>query len=324
MKLFFAYLRLIRPFNLVMIVFTLYMVRLFFLLSAPGYDTVHLQVGKVTYALFSLSFVLLAAAGYIINDYYDIEIDKVNKPERTIIGNTLSPNSALTAYWLLNSVGIITGFLSCYHAGITVLGILFLFYLVGLWLYSYKLKSTFFFGNILIGIFLALVPLGGACIELLSHAPAGVYNPDEKILIWELLGGISIFAFLSTFIREIVKDMEDIEGDTIAGCRTMPIVIGIRKTKWITFFLILLLNAALGWIQYQIKYFGFYPLLFYLVFIQIPFMLILYMLLKATTNKDFHKISTWLKVLMLTGIMYVFAAAHEVYSIYLFFNSFFK
>ena len=110
-----------------MMVFTLYMVRLFFISSSTEYPEIHLHVNELTYALFSLSFVLIAAGGYIINDYYDIEIDKINKPGKVIIGNTISTNSALNTYWILNICGLIIGFWSSYKAGIPLLGTLFLF-----------------------------------------------------------------------------------------------------------------------------------------------------------------------------------------------------
>lgn len=306
-----------------MIVFTLYMVRFFFIMPTYEYPKLHLQVAnEVAYALFALSFVFMAAGGYIINDYYDVEIDKINKPDRVLIENAISSRSALTTYWLLNILGLASGFISCYWAGIPFLATLFLFYFVGLWFYSYKLKSTFLLGNILIGICLALVPLGGACINLCSTTIITGLNNGEKKLVWEMMLGIAAFAFLSTLIREIIKDAEDIEGDKTAGCHTIPIVMGIGKTKWGVSLLILLLNIVLGYIEYQFKELGFYSIAYFLLFIQVPFIVILYKLLKASTAKHFHRISIWLKILMLTGIVYVFALANMVYSISLFFSSF--
>lgn len=320
MKVLLSYIRLVRPLNLLMILFTLYMVRLFFLLSQSQYPKLlNILISGYTYALFSSAFVFVAAAGYIINDYYDIETDRINKPGKAIIGTIISPRSILVAYWVLTSCGILTGFIACYNSGVPLLNFLFLFYWVGLWLYSYKLKSTFLLGNLLIGIFLALVPLGGACIELCSNIPHSKY--EQKNFIWGLMAGISLFAFLSTVAREIVKDAEDVAGDTVAGYRTMPIVIGIRKTKWIVFSLLLVLNISLGYIQYQALLLGIYPLLYFLVFIQSIFLIIFYTLQKADTAKDFHKISTWLKIVMLTGMLYLFGIILYIHLISLFFSA---
>src|SRR5580692_6727007 len=102
MKLFLSYLRLIRPFNLIMIVFTLYMVRLCFILPVLSFSNSPLQVSEFAFALFALAFGMVAAGGYIINDYYDVEIDKVNKPGKGVIGDSVSKSSALTSYWVLN------------------------------------------------------------------------------------------------------------------------------------------------------------------------------------------------------------------------------
>lgn len=319
MKVFLSYIRLVRPFNLIMILLTLYMVRLFLFYPQP-----HLPVNEVTYALFSLSFICMAAGGYIINDYYDVEIDKINKAGRVIVGNALSLRSVLTAYWIISTGGVITGFLSCYLAGVPLLGILFLFYLAALWFYSYKLKSTFLLGNILIGVCIALVPLAGACIELYANAGSAAFKSDEKTLVWELIAGIAAFAFLSTLIREIVKDAEDMEGDATAGCHTMPIVTGIKKTRWIIFSLIFLLNGLLAYAQYAAISLGIYPFLYFLFFIQVPLIIIAYKLLKANGSTDFHKMSTWLKALMLTGTIYVFFLAFEVYLTYRFVMIFFN
>jgi 4-hydroxybenzoate polyprenyltransferase len=322
MKLFLAYVRLIRPFNLLMIVFTIYMVRI--LLAPRGFDEEHfpLTVGRLTFGLFALSFVLVAAAGYIINDYYDVEIDKVNRPDRLIIGNTVSARHALITYWLLNILGIIAGFISCFRAGIPLLGTLFLFYAIGLWVYSYKLKSTFLFGNLLIGVFLALVPLGAAAIEIWAktHGSLPDYSDYQIKLIWGVTGVLAIFAFLSTIIREIVKDMEDIEGDKLNGCRTIPVVIGIRKTKWIVFILTLMLNAGLACLLFGWNQFLIWPFIYFLILIQGPILLIYYWLIKPSSAKEFHKISIYLKILMLTGIVFVFYYVTVSYFVLQFFT----
>ncbi len=146
MKVLLSYIRLVRPLNLLIILLTLYMVRLSFA-SPPFFIFLYrpLQVPATMYALFSIAFICMAAGGYIINDYYDIEIDKINKPGKVIIGNALTARSALIAYWVISISGTIMGFLSCCVAGVPLLGFLFLFYLLALWFYSYKLKSAFFF-----------------------------------------------------------------------------------------------------------------------------------------------------------------------------------
>lgn len=315
MKLFLSYIRLIRPFNLIMIVFTLYTVRLCFILPILSFSNFQLQVSEISFAFFALAFGLIAAGGYIINDYYDMEIDKVNKPGKEIIGNLVSKSSALTSYWILNIFGLFAGFWSCYKAGTPLLASLFLFYLIGLWLYSYKLKPTFLLGNVLISVFLGMVPLASAYIE----AQADMKSPEliNSFFLQPIRTGawaIAGFAFISTLIREMVKDMEDVEGDQMAGCHTMPIVLGIGKTRIVAVTLVLIMMVLLGVFQYYSWQTGWHTTVYYvLALIQIPCLIILWKMKNAATQKDFHGVSTWLKIVMFTGICYLFVFAYESY-----------
>lgn len=311
MKVLLSYIRLVRPLNLLMILFTLYMVRFCLILPLRFFSFLYLDASEVAYALFSLAFVFMAAAGYIINDYYDIEIDKINKPDKIIIGNNISVRSALTAYVTLNVCGVITGFWSCYKTGIPLLGTLFLFYLIALWLYSYKLKSTFLWGNILVSLCLGIVPLAGVYV-----CSNGALNSNIYYFGW----GLSFFAFLSSLIREIVKDMQDREGDVAAGCRTLAIVLGPEKTKRTVQLLVLLMIALLAflqvyWVCGNILFF-FMPLIIYcVIFIQLPCFLILWKINKASVAEDYKKISRWIKVIMFAGISFFFVFALEIWDI---------
>jgi 4-hydroxybenzoate polyprenyltransferase len=315
MKLFLSYLRLVRPINLIIIAFTLYMVRFYFIVPALNFFSFPLQLKETVFALFALSFVLIAAGGYIINDYYDVEIDKVNNPGRVIIGNTISARAAFTNYMALSVCGLITGAWSCFKAGTPVLELLFVFYVIGLWFYSFKLKSTFFWGNLLIAIFLGLVPFASAYIELQADSS----NPESPDMIISSLQsgacGIALFAFLATLLREIVKDMEDIEGDRTTGANTMAIAWGINKTKISAQFLILFIMASLGLIQYYAWTSGWHPTAYYiLIAIQIPFIIIIWLLQKANEPRQFHWVSIGLKIVMVTGICYLFVFSYQCFA----------
>ncbi len=324
MKLFLSYIRLVRPLNLLMIVFTLYMVRAVFLLPLyifnDRYHDRNWDTGTFTFILFSLSYILIAAAGYIINDYYDVRIDRINKPEKAIVGNTISKSSALTAYWILNICGLIIGFWSCHRAEFDLLGLLFVFYVVGLWFYSYKLKSTFLLGNSLIAIFLGLVPFAAASIEIEENFGLHVFFEyyQNTFSDWRT-GAIFIagFAFLSTFIREIIKDMEDMEGDRSAGCHTVSIVWGIKKTRILVQFLILLMMGFL--VRYQFWCYNKnmnLSVIYMAFFVQIPCFFAMWKLYKASAPKNFHNVSTLLKNIMLTGICYLFVFVYDACSNY--------
>jgi 4-hydroxybenzoate polyprenyltransferase len=315
MKLFLSYLRLVRPVNLIIIAFTLYMVRFYFIVPALNFFSFPLQVKEPIFALFALSFVFIAAGGYIINDYYDVDIDKVNNPGAVIIGNIVPAKSAFTNYLVLSVCGLITGAWSCFKAGTPVLELLFVFYVIGLWFYSFRLKSTFFWGNLLIAIFLGLVPLASAYIELKADSN----NPESPDMIISSLQsgayGIALFAFLATLIREIVKDMEDIEGDRMAGAKTMAIAWGINKTKISVQFLILFMMASIGLLQYYAWASGWRPTVYYiLIAIQIPFIIIIWLLQKANEPRQFHWVSIWLKIVMVTGVCYLFVFSYQCYA----------
>jgi len=314
MKLFLSYFRLIRPLNLIIIVFTLYMVRFYFIVPALNFYDFKLQVTEPVFALFAISFIFIAAGGYIINDYYDVAIDKINNPGRVIIGNMVSAQAAFTNYMVLSICGLITGAWSCFKAGAPLLELLFVFYVIGLWLYSFKLKATFFWGNFVVATFLGLVPLASAYIELL----ADTNNPESPDMVISSLKsgacGIALFAFLSTLVREMVKDMEDMEGDRMANARTIAIVWGIKKVKLYSQLLLFFMVASLGVLQYYAWTSNWHPTAYYiLVAIQIPCLISIWKLQKANEPKQFHGISRWLKIVMVTGICYLFVFSYQCY-----------
>jgi 4-hydroxybenzoate polyprenyltransferase len=316
MKRVVSFLRLIRPFNLIMIAFTLYTVRFCFVLPVLMFCNFHLQLNEAVFAWFSISFIFVAAAGYIINDYYDIETDSINRPGRVIIGNVISSRLALVSFWILNIVGISAGFVSGYYAGVPLIGVLFLVYFLGLWLYSYKLKSSFLIGNLLIAAFLGMVPLASVFIEVM----AGIKNAEFQnvFIVMPLRTGawtIACFAFLSSLVREIVKDMEDLEGDRATGCRTMPVVSGIKKTRVLAMGLLLAMIILLGVIQYYAWASGWHISFYYIMLlIQLPCIVIAWKLRKALLPGEFHNISSWLKIVMVTGISYLFIFTYESYT----------
>jgi len=315
-----SYIRLIRPVNLFIILFTLYAVRFLFIFPIAGFQYAALPVNEITYALFSLSFVLVAAGGYIINDYYDIEIDRINKPAKVIISNTVSPSAAWKTYWTLNILALLLGFWSAYKAGAYLFGFLFLFYVLALWCYSYRLKSTLLYGNIIVALCLALVPLAGIYIQ----SGGGALSLSISTIHY-YAWGVSFFAFLSSLIREIVKDMEDVEGDSAAGCKTMPIVIGTKRTKVVVQLLVVLMIIMIGVFQWFLLTINAKPDSIYCaVFIQVPCLIIIWKIKRASSTKDYKRVSGWLKLIMVTGISYFFVFALEIWIIVQLFKSFTK
>jgi 4-hydroxybenzoate polyprenyltransferase len=273
----FLFLKLIRFQNLIIIFISQYFAAIFLLKGFAEWNSV---IADPYMFSLSMSTLLIAAGGYIINDYYDVKIDMINKPERIVVGMLMKRRTAIILHTCINLAGIIAGFLVNWKVGMISAIISFL-----LWLYSVWLKKTAFAGNILISL------LSGTSLLLLTFY---YHSNIEVIFIY------AIFAFFISLIREIIKDMEDMKGDAAFGCKTLPIIVGIRKTKTILFLLIIVFTAALiiSGLRIQINvlaYLGF--------FVLPPLMWLSYSLAKADNSRDFTKLSFLCKYIMLSGIV---------------------
>ncbi len=230
--------------------------------------------------LLSLSTVLIAAAGYIINDYYDVKIDFINKPERVQIGKTITRRFAILFHVSLSVLGILIGTYVSWKIGVVNAFSVFL-----LWLYSNNLKRLPFVGNFSVGL---LTGLSIFVVEILypgNHAMILVY---------------AVLSFFMTVVREIVKDMEDLKGDNTFGCRTLPIVVGIRKTKWIIYIILMVFAFSILWID---VYYDTLPEYYFLIFLLLPMLFLLYKLSRADTKLAFNQLSTFCKLILLLGIL---------------------
>jgi 4-hydroxybenzoate polyprenyltransferase len=265
--------RLVRLPNLALLLLS--QVLVIFRLLEPGWLSSPESVRKMAFLL--LATLASAAAGYVINDYYDIKIDILNKPGRVVVGRFLSRRKALFAHLALVSTAIAFGTAASVRAGAVVL-----FCCFWLWLYSNKLKRLPLTGNLSVAI-LAAVSL---------YLPALLVPARDGQLVL-----FCLFAFWMTLIREIVKDMEDIRGDERYGCRTLPIVLGIPATRRILYgigpgFLLTFLLAARS-----------LPLIwsFYSLALSLALMLFYLRLSQTDTRKGFAALSRFCKWIMLAG-----------------------
>lgn len=267
-----ALLRLTRFWNLVIIGMSQYFAAIFLIDRDLLFD----------WRLFLLasSTAIIAGAGYIINDYYDIKIDLINKPERVVIGKSITRRYALFFHSVLSIVGVALGFLLGWKVGVIHFLSVFL-----LWWYSNSLKRQPFTGNFVVAW---LTSISIVLVNILYD----LSNP--LVVIYAL------FAFFMTLIREIVKDMEDLKGDNTFGCKTLPIIWGIRKTKWIIYILLVLLGASVVLLN---EGYSQLPLSYFLIFLYIPLGLLLMRLIRADTRKDFYWLSQWCKIIMLFGVV---------------------
>lgn len=240
--------------------------------------------------LLSCTF-LVAAAGYIINDYMDVMLDLVNKPDKVIVGKKISRRWAMFLHFLMNLTAFIMAYSLSKKVALLVLGCM-----ISLWIYSQLLKKTYLSGNILV----AFLTASTLWILLL-------FNEDvSQTGIWVY----SIFAFGTTLIREIIKDTEDLRGDAQFKCKTLPIVLGIRKTKEVLFVMHIILTAL------TLAYCSFFAVLsnssqqiyvmflvYMLVLVVSPMLAMAWLIRVADVKKDFSRLSTLSKIIMLTGIL---------------------
>lgn len=273
-----AYLSLIRFPNLVLIVLSQALVQACLLTAGINWS----MVARPGFMALTLSTVLIAAAGYIINDYYDIKIDAINKPDRMLVGKVVRRRPAMFAHLVLSFAGVAIGAALSIPVGLINLGAVLL-----LWGYSARLKKMLLIGNITIALLAASMLLVVA-----------VYNDSlNKITL-----GYALFAFLISLVREIIKDMEDVKGDASFDCRTLPIVAGLRNTKLVLYPLLALFLAFLLVVVFHQRtavWFDGYMLLLVLL----PSVWLVIKLARADRRRDFAYLSNLNKFIMLTGIL---------------------
>jgi 4-hydroxybenzoate polyprenyltransferase len=268
---FKAMLRLTRFWNLVIIGLAQYFTA-YFLIDKATLTDWHLLV-------LSASTMIIAAAGYIINDYYDVKIDLINKPERVVVGKKITRRYALLFHTFLSVIGIALGLLLSWR--IAAINSLSAFLL---WLYSNQLKRQPFIGNLVVA---ALTGLSILLLEVLYK------NNSPLIVIY------SFFAFFITLVREIVKDMEDLKGDNTFGCKTLPIIWGIRKTKVFLYVLLAIFSIVVLLVNHL---YSRLPILYFLLCLLGPVSWLLVRLVRADTIREFYQLSQLCKVIMLLGI----------------------
>ncbi len=236
------------------------------------------------YGLLVLAALLVAAAGYIINDYYDVKIDAINRPDRLVVGTVLRRRHAMLAHLVLNGLGVGLATLLSWRLGVVTLGAAAL-----LWGYSARFKRLALVGNVSIGLLTAALVLLPE-LQLLTGRQA----------VWLY----ALAAFLLTVVREIVKDLEDMRGDAQHGCRTLPLVWGVARSKWVAGFflacLVLLVLGAAG----QLLAWGRWPLATWLLgLVLLPLLELARRLARADRRRHFRQLSAGCKAIMLAGIL---------------------
>jgi 4-hydroxybenzoate polyprenyltransferase len=271
-------------------------------------------LSELQFAFLTLSFVFITAAGYIINDYFDRKTDLINHPKTVLIAIKVRRRSAILLHTFFNLIALFCGFAISYSVGVWWLGFVFIAISLILWYYSVSYKKKPLIGNIIVSLLTAIVPLFVIGFEYLGVHHTGIKITNELILSVKYSGiiiiGFSCFAFIFNLIREIVKDVEDIEGDKATKCKTLPILIGEKRTNFIISALSII--GATSVVLVYLLY------LRHLVFLQndvmsiwyistlivAPVLYVAFRIHWAPNKKTYHQMSQLLKFVMLTGILY--------------------
>ncbi|MGB0861787.1 MAG: geranylgeranylglycerol-phosphate geranylgeranyltransferase [Saprospiraceae bacterium] len=311
LKKWFQFLRLA---NILIMVMTFYLIRILVLVPYAEFSEIDLVFSDFHFTILIIVTALTASAGNIINDIYDLKIDQINKPNKIFINQIITERNAFRLYILLNIVSMALIFWVYSQIDWFLIWMYpFGFFLTWsmLWLYSYRYKKSVLRGNIIVGIFVSFVPWS-VCYPELVNALIGK-NPYESTFVFTGILYI-LFAFVSTIFREIIKDIEDKDGDAQFGGKTLPIVYGVKKAKrigqlfglllvaMVVFSVILLIQSNLIW-----------SAIYGVIVIIIPILYIIFRLEKENQKSGFHQLSQWSKLVMLAGLIFLVVLYFEHY-----------
>jgi 4-hydroxybenzoate polyprenyltransferase len=302
-----AFSRLIRLPNLLIVAATQILIRFCVIKPLLSQGNMELQLSGGLFAMLVVATVLTTAAGYVINDYFDRKIDRINKPGSVVVGKIIYPRHAMAFHLFFSISGAMLGTWVSYRANVLYLSLIFFIVSGLLWFYSTTYKREFLLGNFLVALMTAFVPFMVLLYELplLAHQYGNqVIGVVHYLLIWVL--GFALFAFLLNLSREFIKDAGDYEGDKAFGKRTIPVVWGMAATRWITSFLLAVTALLL-----VIAWYFFIPdaitIAYFLVMLIIPLILVIAIILGNRSANSLHTASTILKFVMIAGLIYMIA-----------------
>ncbi|HVY75787.1 MAG TPA: geranylgeranylglycerol-phosphate geranylgeranyltransferase [Puia sp.] len=301
-----AFFRLVRWPNLLFIALTQCL--FYYCILLPSFENANPPrvniLAPPEFFLLCLSSVLIAAAGYIINDYFDLPIDRVNKPDRIVVDKIIKRRWTIIWHWVLSMLGVVIGFYISWRIRNIFIGPSNLVCVLLLWFYSTTFKKKLLLGNILISFLTAWVILVLYLCEFRIHRFVNPEFHEALSRVYKFAILYASFAFIISLVREVVKDMEDLEGDARYGRKTMPVVWGLNASRAFAAIWLWLLLAALIGVQFYILSYRWWAIVaFSVAFIIFPILLSLKKLSRAQTAGDFHQLSGIIKGIMLTGIL---------------------
>lgn len=299
-----AFLKLIRYKNLLMVLLTMFLTK--YALIKAFLNSSFLSY--IDFIIFSLAVLFITAGGYIINDIHDVVTDNINKPNKVIVGKTISLKNAGLLYKIVTVIGLGLGIFISIYKSLPFYSLFFFTVVIALYLYSKYLQKTVLIGNLLIAslcsLSIYLVYIFDFRVDSNTlYRPVNIDDIDGIQMEWMIIFFYILFSFMTTLIREIIKDIEDINGDYNENYKTLPIVYGKRRTRNIciglTFSLIFMLFLFISIVN-ALKMNMLLILLLAVVLLIISF---LFSIWNSKTQQEFRKASNIMKTVMLLGIM---------------------
>ena len=261
------------------------------------------------FTLLLISMIFIVAGGYVINDFFDVEIDKVNKADRLIVSKIFSEDVTKFFYIILTFIGLVAGLTSSIlilDAKFYLLFAILILLVCLLYSYSVNYKKKLIIGNLIVSLSVAFAVFLPWLFEMLYLSNNALMLYAVKDTIMSILPFVliyTLFAFLMTMIREIVKDAEDFKGDLVTHCRTIPIVYGVKIMNIIVGVLALLAWMLL--LLYQIILFKLHSYIalgiMFVIWNSLP--ILIFQLFNKNADVNYHGYSTFLKIIMLLGIL---------------------
>lgn len=320
MKSFFA---LVRWKNLLIIAFTMIAMREFIFVPVFKYYGLSLVFPIYGFYCLVLATILVAASGYVINDYYDMRTDRINKASKMIVGTKISRRKAIGIHLWLNVVAVVAGIVATIAFKHFWLILIIIAASLFLWLYSLKLKNSIFWGNLVIAILTGVTPLLIGICEYVAVEDSlenwDINHIRAVKMSVQVVVAFSIFAFIYTLIREIIKDCEDISGDKKNNITTMPVAIGLKKTNFIiaAISVVALLVVAGAWYVYLsktdiFKYCSIAAIYLH-IFILVPTLYLIVRSLIGTSKTKYTRLSILAKIIMVFGLIFTLLFSYIIY-----------
>jgi len=289
-------LHLIRYKNLLMVFLSMFLTKYFLIesfISSP-------LLSDIDFIILTISILLITMGGYLINDIYDIESDKINKPDKVYITTVISIKNGQFLYFLTSITGLILGLYLSVNKNLNHLSGYFIVTVIILFVYTKILKKLPLIGNVIVAL---LVSLPIFLVYEFDHSMISIKDIFDNLFLSIIIFFYLLFAFLTTLIREIIKDLQDIKGDNKLKLKTLPIMIGKKRTINFLIFLSFLLQLLLLLVLIDSFKNDQYLILFFLITLSLLVAYLIYKLRVPFKNNQYQLLSSLMKIIMLVGVL---------------------